>query len=157
MPFLTHRNLPEFYDMSEIVYKFTDKNARCCLTESNVSVYRLERDDYLVFLRHLELCGQCPISRETWEQIYDEGIVYFGIFTDGEMASRACIEIISPNEWEIADVRTVCQYRKQGYAFQLCLFVLDQILSGGKMPTIRTKKDNLPMQKLIDKLGFTPV
>ena len=143
--------------MSEIIYKYSKNDAQRIIAESKVPVCQLEHDDYQVFIRHLELCGQRPISRETWDEIHNEGIVYFGIFINGNMVSRACIEIISQDEREIADVRTAHQYRGHGYASQLCQFLLEQILAEGKTPTIRTGSDDLPMQKVIEKLGFTSV
>jgi len=71
------------------------------------------------------------------------------------MVARACAEKYSEDFWEIADVRTVKEFRNHEYAYQLCLFVLTYILSQNKTATIRTEEDNDAMQKVIRKLGFT--
>ena len=111
-------------------------------------------DDYHVFLHHLELCGQRPISENAWKEVYDSGTIYCGLFENGEMIARACKETISNSQWEIADVRVVPAYRNQGRAFRICDFVLAYILSMSKTPTIRAEEDNYAMLKVIERLGF---
>ena len=71
------------------------------------------------------------------------------------MVARACVEKYSFNAWEVADVRTAKQYRGNGYAGQVCSFVLDYIIGHGKTATIRTEEDNIKMQRVITKLGFS--
>lgn len=115
----------------------------------------LSAGDYPVFCLHLELCGQKPLSKQIWDQIFTEGTAYCGFFVGDKMAGRACVEKYSQNAWEIADVRVAKPYRNQGYASILCRFVMSYILSEGKTATIRTEDDNYAMQKVIEKLGFT--
>ena len=71
------------------------------------------------------------------------------------MVARAGVEKYALNAWEVADVRTAAPHRGKGYAFQVCAFVLDYILSQGKTATIRTEEDNVKMQRVIEKLGFS--
>lgn len=140
--------------MSELLFEFSGKLEDFNFNNQNKCIRWLTVQDYSIFAHHLELCGQKPISEETWGKIYREGTVYCGMFENENMIARACIEIISPEQWEIADVRVVKEFRGQGCAFQICRFVLSYILSNNKTPTIRTKDTNYPMQKVIANLGF---
>lgn len=115
----------------------------------------LSADDYPVFCLHLELCGQKPLHKPVWDQIFAEGTAYCGFFVGDKMAGRACVEKYSQNAWEVADVRVAKPYRNQGYASMLCRFAMSYILSEGKTATIRTEEDNYAMQRVIEKLGFT--
>ena len=140
--------------MAEILYQYLNK-AFDGQSSADKDIRWLTEEDYDIFVQHLALCGQKPISVEVWENICRKGIPYCGLFKDGTMIARACREIITPDQWEIADVRVVKDYRNQGYAYRICSFVLSFILEEGKRPTIRTEEDNFAMQKVIDKLGFT--
>lgn len=115
----------------------------------------LTPDDYEVFCTHLKLCGQHSISRSLWDAIYTKDTVYCGLFVNGKMVSRACVEKYSPNAWEVADVRTAAEHRGSGYAREVCRFVLNYIISWGKTATIRTEEDNFGMKKVISELGFS--
>lgn len=119
------------------------------------SIRWLTVDDYDIFCEHLKLCGQRILERTKWEQAYAEGTIYCGLFIDGKIICRACVEKYSSNAWEVSDVRTVRQYRKNGYAHQVCSFVLKYILHHGKTATIRTEEDNQAMKQVITDLGFS--
>lgn len=110
--------------------------------------------DYEIFNQHLALCGQKPLSQDVWKEIDAEGTVYCGLFLNNHMIARAAVEKYSPGRWEVADVRVVKSHRCQGYAFEVCAFVLRSILNAGKTATIRTEEDNLAMQRVIARLGF---
>ena len=138
----------------EILFQFTGKTEDLKIDKHNRCIRWLTEQDYSIFSHHLKLCGQKPLSKKIWNEIYRDGTIYCGMFENGNMIARACIEIISPNQWEIADVRVVEEYRNQGCAFQICQFVLSYILENNKTPTIRTKDTNYPMQKVIANLGF---
>lgn len=115
----------------------------------------LTLDDYDIFCKHLKLCRQQPLQKEKWEEAYANGIVYCGLFDCENMISRACVEKYSQNAWEISDVRTAHQYRENGYAHQVCLFILKYILQQGKTATIRTEETNHAMKKVISDLNFS--
>ena len=136
----------------EILY-YT-KNA-VCKQEPSLDIRWLTVDDCQLFCEHLTLCGQRLLTKEMWDRIYAEGTRYCGLFVGDKMVSRACVETYSANAWEVADVRTVKEYRGNGYAFRVSSFVLNYILSQGRTATIRTEEDNLGMQKVISRLGFT--
>lgn len=135
----------------EILYKKTESDDRY---PDGSNIRWLSAEEYPVFNAHLELCGQKPLSKSDWDEICDEGTVYCGFFVEGKMAGRACVEKYSQSAWEVADVRVAKPYRNQGYASELCRFVLWYILSQKKIATIRTEEDNSAMQRVIEKLGF---
>ena len=112
-------------------------------------------DDYELFCEHLKLCGQHVLERTKWKQVYSDGTKYCGLFINGKMVCRACVEKYSLNVWEVGDVRTARLYRGKGYAHQVCSFVLKYILKQGKTATIRTENDNKVMKKVITDLGFS--
>lgn len=140
--------------MSELLFQFTGKSKDLNFNNQNKCIRWLTVQDYSIFARHLELCGQTPICEETWKEIYSKGTIYCGVFENDIMIARACREIISSGQWEIADVRVVQDFRGKGYAFQICQFVLSYILLNNKTPTIRTEDTNYPMLKVIHNLGF---
>lgn len=120
----------------------------------NPAVRSLAVGEYAVFCTHLALCGQRALDESDWKGIYDEGTIYCGLFVNGEMVARACVEKYSLNAWEVADVRTAALHRGKGYARAVCAFALDYILSQGKTATIRTEEDNAAMRRVIERLGF---
>ena len=136
----------------EILYYY---NGESCKSVSDCDVRWLSADDYDTFCEHLILCGQHILDETIWKRIYEDGTVYCGMFVDGKMVARACVEKYSLNAWEVADVRTVRQFQNKGYAYQVCCFVLNYIMENGRTATIRTEEDNVRMKKVIDKLGFT--
>ena len=140
--------------MAEIIYQYPSRTAD---NRESSSIRWLEHNDLHVFNAHLEACGQRPISDALWTSIWEEGTVYCGLFVDGHMVARACVEKYSERKWEVADVRTVNCFRNRGFAFQVSHFVLQYILSQHKEATIRTEADNLAMQKVIARLGFTQI
>ena len=122
---------------------------------SSPAVRWLSLEDYAVFCDHLALCGQRAFDESDWKEIYEEGTIYCGLFVNGEMVARAGVEKYALNAWEVADVRTAAPHRGKGYAFAVSAFVLEYILSQGKTATIRTEEDNVKMQRVIEKLGFS--
>lgn len=141
----------EAQTLAEIQYKYryTDKTY-----DKGYEIRWLSKEEYNIFSEHLRLCGQREISKEAWNQIYDAGTLYCALMIDGKMICRACVEKYSDDAWEIADVRTVREFRNHGFAYQVCLFVLGYINSRQKLATMRTEEENVSMQRVIDKLGF---
>ena len=121
----------------------------------NHTIRWLSVDDYDFFRDHLILCEQRILDEAKWKQAYTEGTLYCGLFVEDKMVSRACVEKYSLNAWEVSDVRTAKQFRNNGYALEVCSFVLKYILAHGKTCTIRTEEDNTKMKAVIEKLGFT--
>ncbi len=117
----------------------------------------LNPDERSVFNAHLRLSLQKPLSGKRWNSILNADISYCGLFTEDKMVARACIEKQTDRYWEISDVRVAPVYRNRGYATALCSFVAHEILESGRIPTIRTERDNAAMRKVIQKLGFQPI
>lgn len=123
--------------------------------DSTLCIKWLDEKEFNVFNAHLELCGQAVINNALWNEIYDEGTIYAGLFVDSKMVARACVEKYSDIYWEVGDVRVAIPYRSRGYAHEICIFVLNYILSQQKVPTMRTEEKNIKMQNVIKDLGFT--
>ncbi len=136
----------------EILY-FTRDFSKDIVTSQTIRW--LTVDDYDLFCEHLNLCGQRILDQAAWERAYAEGTVYCGLFLGGKIVCRACVEKYSSHAWEVGDVRTALPYRGNGYAHQVCSFVLKSILQQGRTATIRTEEDNLAMKKVITDLGFS--
>lgn len=137
--------------MAETVY-FYPKAERIGALSS--CIRWLGADEHELFDRHLKLCGQkIECTSEKWK-LWNENSAYCGLFADGEMVARACVERYSSERWEIGDVRVAREHRGLGYAGEVCAFVLDYILSAGRTATMRTEDDNLPMRRVIARLGF---
>ena len=117
----------------------------------------LAPEDYGVFIAHLALCGQNPLPREAWDRAYASGVRYCGLFAEETMAARASVEPLSDRVWEVADARTVQRLRGRGYAGRVCAFVARHILGQGRLASIRTEEDNLPMRAVIARLGFREI
>ncbi|MBE5949047.1 MAG: GNAT family N-acetyltransferase [Lachnospiraceae bacterium] len=139
--------------MAEILYKYLSKEKR----EVNSSLYIrwLDKAELQIFNNHLELCGQSVIDNTLWDDIYNKGTIYAGLFVEDKMVARACVEKYSDFYWEVGDVRVTKSYRNHGYAHEICIFVLNYIISQQKIPTMRTEDENIIMQKVIEDLGFT--
>ena len=138
--------------MAEIIYRYDGEISN---TAFPAEIRWLDKSELSLFNEHLTLCGQRNLTESEWDEVCEEGTVYCCYFVDGIPVARACVEKYSADKWEVSDVRTAQPYRNKGYAYLLCRFVTDYILSSGRTPTIRTEEDNLSMQKVIYRLGFT--
>lgn len=137
---------------AEIIYMYNGKH----INSGSTNIRWLTRDELGLFNDHLILCGQRPLPTKIWNKAYDEGTIYCLLFDENLPLARACVEKYSEGMWEVADVRVVKDYRNQGFAYAVCLFVLNYILENEKTPTIRTEEDNYAMQRVIEKIGFHP-
>lgn len=139
--------------MPEIVYQLVGSKV-----ENNTwNIRWISREELELFNTHLSLCSQNLLEQGVWEKIYDEGTIYCILFENGIPVARACVEKYSNEAWEVADVRVVKSHRNKGFAYEVSLFVLKNILDNNKKATIRTEEDNYPMQRVISKLGFIPL
>jgi len=136
----------------DIIQVFIKKKGK---TDSLLYIKWLSKEELHVFNNHLELCGQAVIDNTLWNAIFEEGTIYAGLFIDSKMVARACFEKYSNEAWEVADVRVAREFRNKGFAYNVCSYVPAYILENKRIPTMRTEKDNYPMQKVISKLGFT--
>jgi len=95
-------------------------------------------------------------SLEFFQEWYEKGCIYCALFVDGRIAATAAVEKYSIDKWETGDVRVLRSERNKGYAKQICYFVTKFILENAITATCCTEEDNIPMQKVIHALGFTP-
>ena len=47
----------------------------------------LSKEDLHVFNNHLEMCGQAAIDNTLWDEIFEEGTIYAGLFIDSKMVA----------------------------------------------------------------------
>ena len=139
--------------MAEVLYKYLSSDSKG--GNSLFCIRWLEKNECDIFNEHLDLCGQAAISATLWDEIYDEGTIYAGLFVNDKMVARACVEKYSDDCWEVGDVRVAVPYRNQGYAHAICAYVLNYIVLQMKKPTMRTEESNVIMQHVIEDLGFT--
>lgn len=93
---------------------------------------------------------------------YFEGFDYtkwedYVICVDNKIIARAGIWKYSDNEWEVAGVSTLPEYRCKGYSTILVRYCIAKILENGKIATCSTKSTNIPMIKTALKAGFKKV
>ena len=139
--------------MAEVLYKYLSSDSKG--GNSLLCIRWLEKNECNIFNEHLDLCGQAAIPAELWDEIYDEGTIYAGLFVNDKMVARACVEKYSDDCWEVGDVRVAVPSRNQGYAHEICAYVLNYIVLQMKKPTMRTEESNVIMQHVIEDLGFT--
>lgn len=137
--------------MAEIVYRFSGKQTG----KISSDIRWISVNDLNLFNKHLALCNQKNLEQRKWDAIYEEGTLYCLLFEKGMPVARACVEKYSKEAWEVADVRVVKSFRNRGFAYEVCMYVLQYILDNNKNATIRTEAGNCPMQRVIEKLGFT--
>ena len=141
--------------MAEILYKYALREKK--ELDPSLCIKWLSNEELHVFNNHLELCGQSVIGNTLWNEIFEEGTRYAGLFIDSKMVARACVEKYSDEAWEVADVRVAREFRNHGFAYNVCAYVLEYILENNRIPTIRPEEDNYPQQKVISKLGFSAI
>lgn len=114
-----------------------------------------------VFNKHLRLCKPKNkrlffrgASQSDWKKWYNENTEYYLLFVDDKPVSRCAIEKYSSDAWEAADVKTAPEYRNRGYSKEIVAYVTKKILEQGKTATCRTQKNNLPMLKVMETIGY---
>ena len=136
--------------MSELIFEYNGSaiDADCD------AVSKLCANDVNIYNEHLRLCGQNEISEADWREVYADNTVYYLLYEKGVPVARAAVEKTSGETWEVSDVRTAKPFRNRGFSEKICRYVISQILSENKKAAIRTESDNLPMLRVIEKLGF---
>ena len=94
--------------MAEVLYKYLSSDSKG--GNSLLCIRWLEKNECNIFNEHLDLCGQAAIPATLWDEIYDEGTFYAGLFVIGKLVSRACVEKYSDDCWEVGDVRVAVPY-----------------------------------------------
>ena len=95
-----------------------------------------------------------PLTREDWRQFREDGYEYAAVVEEGRIVSLAAAWRYSDSAWEVAAVSTVPAARRKGYARTVVSFVTAYILASGRKATCLTLRDNLPMQRTAESVGF---
>ena len=112
-------------------------------------------DDYELFCEHLrDFSIDRKFSIDLWVKWEEWGTSYCGLIKNGKIVASATVEKYLEDKWETGDVRVWKSERRNGYAKQICYFVTKFILENNKIATICTEEDNIPMQHVINALGF---
>ncbi|MGL5345845.1 MAG: GNAT family N-acetyltransferase [Peptostreptococcaceae bacterium] len=72
------------------------------------------------------------------------------VFKEGELASWLLIH----KDNSLGPMFTREEYRKEGYAVDITLSLVDEILDQGKIPYLQVEKGNYASEKLAEKCGF---
>ena len=105
---------------------------------------------------HLVLAGQKPMEDERYRALYRNGVArYCLLYNNGVPVARGAVEPYSEDAWEAADIRTAREYRRRGFAKEILRFLSREILAHKKIATCRTEEDNLPMQKVLQFVGYS--
>ena len=141
----------------EILYQMNSLNELNIIKQDNdVTIRWLKMpDDYELFCEHLrERYPDGKFSLDDWLKWDEKGTPYCGLIKNGKMVARAAAEKYLEEKWETGDVRVWKSEHGNGYAKQICYFVIKFILENNKIATMRTEEDNIPMQHVINALGF---
>jgi len=101
------------------------------------------------------------LYQPSWPEVTREDLIqiqppweYFAIIEDGKIVSFAGAMHMTADNWEIAGVRTLPEYRGKGLAKGVCSAVARHILQAGKRATCATKWDNAAMRGVMDAIGM---
>jgi len=92
---------------------------------------------------------------KSYQACHENGEIYCALFSNDRILAMAAVEKYSERKWETGCVRVSRFERNKGYAKQICYFVTKYTLDNGRISTCCTEDDNIPMQKVIQALGFT--
>ena len=110
--------------------------------------------DYPLMREVWEVRGNRPPAREEFRAWRDGGYQYCAIVEDGKILSIAASWSRSPSAWELAAVWTREEARGRGYAKAVCSFATAHILANGRIATCGTRRNNLPMIRVAESIGF---
>ena len=150
-------------DKMKLLYKIEDINKlkKYELAENTeIRSLKIPDDLFLLYLFHKDRKPDIVFNEkemiENYQQWYEKGCIYYILLVDERIVATAAIEKYSNDKWEAADVRVLRSERNKGYGKQIVYFVTKCILDHGITATCYTEDDNIPMQKVINSLGFTP-
>ena len=125
------------------------------LVSHPADVVRLDpvRDDDSALLLAMYQLSWPEVTREDLFHIQPPW-EYFAVIEDGKIISFAGAMHMTAENWEIAGVRTLPEYRGRGLAKGVCSAVARHILETGKRATCSTKWDNNAMRGVMDAIGM---
>ena len=74
------------------------------------------------------------------------------VYKDGELASW----LLTHKDNSLGPIFTREEYRKEGYAIDVTLSLIDELVKAGKIPYFQVVKGNFASDKLAKKCGFKP-
>jgi len=95
-------------------------------------------------------------AESEWHELYREGYRYCALLVDGHSVATAGLWPCAQAEWEVIAVAAAPAHRNRGHGSAIVSFVAEEILTHGRIATITTREDNLPMLRVIERLGFRP-
>ncbi len=110
-----------------------------------------QKDEIIFYTRNSVDLPHCDIRKID----IDEEIQYYGLFENNILMASGCIEKYSYEFWEVVDIKTVKDYRNRGFGFQITAFLTNQIIKSGKTATCRILPDNVGMNRVIQKCGYS--
>ena len=101
----------------------------------------------------------CPECQSFPKEEYFQGDWYnqwedHVIWDQGRIVARAGIWKVSQQEWEVAGVITLPEYRKKGYSTRILSHCIYLILLQGKNAILSTAETNISMITAAKKAGF---
>ncbi len=94
------------------------------------------------------------LTRESWLSARDRGFRYCAVVEEDVVVARAAVWQYSDALWEAAAVWTREDRRGRGLAKTTVSFVTGHILVAGRIATLHTQPDNLPMLGAARSVGF---
>ncbi|MFW9962686.1 MAG: GNAT family N-acetyltransferase [Candidatus Sifarchaeia archaeon] len=80
---------------------------------------------------------------------------FYGITKDdGELVSVAGVHYVTPYGTEIGNIATHPNHRRKGYAAACIKAVVEEVLETSELAILHYFVDNLPAQKLYERMGF---
>ena len=134
-----------------ILYKQNDMSR---LKGFDEGVRWLRAEDSSLISAYIEECNRSDKTDYTDYLTDDNLISYCGLFSGGRLRAVACVERYSSQFWEAADVRTLPDSRNKGFGCAVVCFITRHILQHGRTATCHTHVENIPMRKILSKLGF---
>jgi len=141
--------------MADIMFQLI--NFTCELNQPNHhNIEWLSENDSEKLNEHLVLAGQKPMEDEQYRDLSRKGVArYCLLYDNGVPVARGAVEPYSEDAWEAADIRTAREYRGRGFAKEVLRFLSREILAHKKIATCRTEKNNIPMQRALQSIGYS--
>lgn len=129
------------------------------VTEIDVDARILQKNQYPDYLEFfLKVHPNCKNTK--WLKAYFEEMVKdnycCGVIKDGKIVSctdAPGMPFLKESVQEIG-INTVPEEQGKGYAAKACILCIKQMIKSGKCPQWSTDIQNIPSQKLAEKLGF---
>lgn len=110
--------------------------------------------DFYRYQQMLQTRGVAPPTLEEWLEWHAQGYSFAASVHQGTIRAIAAVLKHSESDWELAGVRTLEAHQRQGHGTAVSSFLTEYILSRQQRAICHTHDDNLPMRRILDKLGY---